>query len=105
MFANFGEAVCVLFVPWLAASFVVASQLERLNGRFGASIALMIFFGPFGLIAAMLLPRTPEKEANYRAEVDRWRHRAGREEPNPRALPKSDPDSETFRTWRKRQKG
>lgn len=104
MFASFEEAFCVLFVPWLVASFVVATQVDKLNGRFGASIALMIFFGPFGLIAALLLPRTPKREAEYRAEVERWHQRAIREQSQGQAPPKIDPDSRTFRAWRKKQR-
>jgi hypothetical protein len=52
-------------LAWIGPAWMVGAS----RGRSSAGLVLGIFLGPIGLIAAFLLPASPEREAQYRAEV------------------------------------
>jgi hypothetical protein len=63
--------VIVAALAWAAAGAAVGSWIGKQNGHSTASQLLAILLGPPGMIAAVLLPRTPRAEARWRIQVKR----------------------------------
>jgi hypothetical protein len=56
-------------VGWIVGWLIVGNWLDNLTGRGPACTWLCVLFGPIGLIAALLLPWTPEAEARRRVAI------------------------------------